>query len=96
MTDLDRTIHEPARLRVLTILSGVDTADFKFLLTALGLSKGNLSSHISRLEDAGYVKVMKSFNGKIPHTDYKLTNTGRKALSDYWATLDEIRRLTEK
>ena len=96
MTDPDRTIHEPARLRVLTILSGVDTADFKFLLTALGLSKGNLSSHVSRLEDAGYVKVTKSFNGKIPHTDYKLTKTGRKALSDYWTTLDEIRRLNER
>jgi len=96
VTDLDRTIHEPARLRVLTILSGVDTADFKFLLTALGLSKGNLSSHISRLEHAGYVKVIKSFNGKIPHTDYKMTKVGRKALSDYWATLDEIRALNKK
>ena len=96
MTDLDRTIHEPARLRVLTILSGVDTADFKFLMTTLGLSKGNLSSHVSRLEDAGYVKVTKSFNGKIPHTAYKLTKTGRKALSDYWAILDEIRGINEK
>ena len=68
MTDLDRAIHEPARLRILMILSGVDLADFNFLLSTLGLSKGNLSSHVDRLESAGYVEVRKSFNGKIPHT----------------------------
>ena len=57
MTELDRTIHEPARLRIVTILSGVDVADFNFLLETLGLTKGNLSSHIDRLERAGYVDV---------------------------------------
>ncbi len=91
MTDPDRIIHEPARLRILTLLSGVDSADFKFLLSALGLTKGNLSSHIDRLERAGYVDVKKSFNGKIPHTEYRLTRTGRKALASYWGLLDEIR-----
>jgi DNA-binding transcriptional ArsR family regulator len=94
MTDLDRAIHEPARLRILMILSGVDLADFNFLLSTLGLSKGNLSSHVDRLESAGYVEVRKSFNGKIPHTEYRLTEVGRKALADYWDRLDQIRAIT--
>ncbi len=91
--ELDRIIHEPARLRILTILSGVDRADFSFLLTTLGLTKGNLSSHMDRLEKAGYIDVKKSFNGKIPHTDYKLTKAGRNKLNEYWAHLDKIRGL---
>jgi DNA-binding transcriptional ArsR family regulator len=91
MTDIDRVIHEPVRLRILSILTGVDLADFKFLLSTLGLSRGNLSSHMDKLERAGYVEVQKGYNGKIPHTDYQITNGGRKALSDYWAALDRIR-----
>ena len=91
MMDLDRTIHEPARLRILTILSGLDLADFNFLLSTLGLTKGNLASHMGRLEREGYVEILKSFRGKIPHTEYRLTRAGRKAIADYWSTLDEIR-----
>lgn len=95
MTELDRTIHEPARLRILTILSGVDVADFNFLLETLGLTKGNLSSHMDRLEKAGFVEVIKSFKGKIPHTEFRLTKAGREALKEYWAGLDAIRSLRE-
>lgn len=91
MSDLDRVIHEPARLRIAMILTGVDTADFSFLLNTLALSKGNLSSHMDKLEGAGYVEVRKSFNGKMPHTAYRLTDAGRQALADYWAALDRIR-----
>jgi DNA-binding transcriptional ArsR family regulator len=91
MSDLDRIIHEPARLRIATLLSGVERADFSFLLSVLGLSKGNLSSHIDRLEQGGYVEVRKSFNGRIPHTDYRLTPKGRDALDQYWTELDRIR-----
>ena len=91
MADFDRVVHEPARLRILSILTGVDLADFKFLLSTLGLSRGNLSSHMDKLERAGYIEVRKGFNGKIPHTDYRITDGGRKALSDYWAALDQIR-----
>lgn len=91
MTDIDRVIHEPVRLRILTILTGVDLADFKFLLTTLGLSRGNLSSHMDKLQRAGYVDIEKSFNGKLPHTDYQITASGREALSGYWAALDQIR-----
>ena len=96
MNDLDRTIHEPARLRIVTILSGVDAADFSFLLETLGLTKGNLSSHMDRLEKAGYVEIIKSFKGKIPHTEFRLTKDGREALAAYWAGLDAIRALREK
>ena len=91
MSELDRVVHEPARLRILMVLSGADEADFNFLLTALGMTKGNLSSHMDRLEQAGYVEIRKSFEGKIPHTGYRLTPAGRKALSKYWAELDQIR-----
>ena len=91
--DVDRIIHEPARLRILTILSGLDVADFAFLLTTLGLTKGNLSSHMDRLEKADYVRVYKSFNGKIPHTEYRLTSAGREQLRQYWEGLDQIRQL---
>ena len=91
--DIDRIIHEPARLKIMMILSGVDSADFNFLLNTLGLTKGNLSAHMDRLEKSGYVKIEKSFNGKIPHTDYSLTNKGNNALSGYWKDLDNIRAL---
>jgi len=95
MNDLDRTIHEPARLRIVTILSGVDAADFNFLLETLGLTKGNLSSHMDRLEKAGYVEIIKSFKGKIPHTQFRLTQAGRDALAEYWIGLDQIRALRD-
>ena len=84
MTDIDRVIHEPVRLRILSILTGVDMVDFTFLVSTLGLSRGNLSSHMDKLERAGYVEIQKGFNGKIPRTEYHITDNGRKALSDYW------------
>ncbi len=93
MSELDRIIHEPARLRILTILAGVEATDFNFLLNTLGLTKGNLSSHIDRLEKAGYVKVEKSFNGRVPHTEFQITPQGREALENYWEELDRIRNL---
>lgn len=96
MTDIDRVIHEPVRLQILSILTGVDLADFTFLVSTLGLSRGNLSSHMDKLERAGYVDVMKGFNGKIPQTNYQITDGGREALSDYWAALDQIRAACTK
>ncbi len=89
---LDKIIHEPARLRIMMILSGVESADFNFLLSTLGLSKGNLSRHVEKLELAGYVKVNKIFKGKIPNTSYHLTKKGTNALSQYWKNRDVIRR----
>jgi DNA-binding MarR family transcriptional regulator len=96
MENLDLIIHEPARLRIMMILSSVDKVDFNFLLSILEMTKGNLSSHIAQLEKAGYVNVLKSFNGKIPHTSYHLTENGRIALLKYWDSLDKIRNLALK
>ena len=90
---LNRLIHEPARLRIMTLLSGVEQADFNFLLNTLGLTKGNLSAHTDRLERAGYIAIAKSFQGKLPHTAYRLTRSGHEALAAQWAALDGIRRL---
>ncbi len=95
MSELDRIIHEPARLRILTILSGVDAADFNFLLNTLGLTKGNLSSHMDKLEKAGYVEVDKRFNGRVPHTEFTITAGGRDALDGYWRALDAIRDMQQ-
>lgn len=89
--ELDSVIHEPARLLIMTLLGGAEAADFAFLLGVSGLTKGNLSSHISRLDNAGYVEVTKTFHGKVPHTDYRLTAVGREALAQYWEQLDAIR-----
>jgi DNA-binding MarR family transcriptional regulator len=93
--DVDRIIHEPARLRILMILSGVDAVDFAFLCSTLGLTKGNLSSHMDRLEKAGYIEIHKTFNGKIPHTDYRLTRAGHEKLNQYWDDLEAIRALKD-
>jgi DNA-binding transcriptional ArsR family regulator len=83
LIDLDRTIHEPARLIIMAILSAVEEADFLYLLQATGLTRGNLSSHLTRLETAGYVAIEKSFAGKMPRTVCRLTGEGRQALLDY-------------
>ncbi|MFN2298176.1 MAG: transcriptional regulator [Anaerolineales bacterium] len=90
LSDLDRVIHEPARLLLVALLSAVDTADFLFLLKESRLTKGNLSVHLSRLEEAGYLTVKKSFRGKIPHTEYRLTASGRKAFDKYRKQLESI------
>ena len=90
--EIDRIVHEPTRLRIMMILIGVDQADFNFLLNTLAVTKGNLSRHIEKLESAGYVKVNKTFKGKIPNTSYQLTKKGAKALTQYWKNLDIIRR----
>jgi DNA-binding transcriptional ArsR family regulator len=90
--ELDKIIHEPARLRIMMILAGVRQADFNFLLTTLGLTRGNLSRHMDKLESAGYLEVEKSFKGKIPNTSYQLTRQGSKALTQYWKNIDTIRQ----
>ncbi|HEW78469.1 MAG TPA: ArsR family transcriptional regulator [Phycisphaerales bacterium] len=92
LMELDRIVHEPARLRIMMILSGVESADFGFLLSTLGLTNGNLSRHIEKLESAGFVKVNKTFKGRLPNTSYQLTKKGSRALTQYWENLDVIRR----
>ena len=80
---IDRLVHEPARLMILTILSVVESADFLYLMRQTGLTRGNLSSHLSKLEAAGYIDVKKEFINKIPRTLLHLTDTGRQAFQAY-------------
>lgn len=85
--DVDKVIHEPARLALMTNLSIVDEADFVFLLDRTGLSAGNAGSHLAKLEDAGYVTSSKDMSGRRPRTTYALTGDGRRALRRYRATV---------
>ena len=87
LLELDRLVHEPARLAILTILASVEEVQFKFVEEALGLTRGNLSSHVSKLEDAGYLVVTKAFEDRIPVTSYRITARGRKALESYRAAM---------
>lgn len=93
---LDKLIHEPARLAIMAVLYASDETDFLFLLNATGLTKGNLSAHIAKLEEARYITVTKSFNGKIPHTAYSLTHQGRTAFARYHKELGEITKRVGK
>lgn len=81
--DLDRLVHEPARLAIMAVLYTVERADFLYLLHSTGLTKGNLSSHLMRLEEAGYVQISKTFRGKTPLTTCSLTDVGRRAFESY-------------
>jgi DNA-binding MarR family transcriptional regulator len=83
LLDVDRLVHEPARLAILTVLANAEEVQFKFLEEALGLTRGNLSSHVAKLEEAGYLVVSKSFDGRLPVTSYRITARGRKALEGY-------------
>ncbi|MDX1378139.1 MAG: transcriptional regulator [Anaerolineales bacterium] len=83
VTELDRLIHEPARLLIVSILSTVESADFLYLQRETELTKGNLSAHLRKLEDAGYVNIQKTFKGKLPLTVCKLTADGTKAVAQY-------------
>lgn len=89
-TEVDRLLHEPARLLIASLLYTVEKTDFLFLLRETGLTKGNLSTHLARLESAGYVKIEKSFRGKIPQTLIELTPAGRAAFEAYRLQLTNI------
>ena len=83
IAELDRVIHEPGRLMLVALLSAVERSDFLYLQHETGMNKGTLSSHLSRLEEAGYVEVSKTFRGKVPQTLLCLTPAGRKAFEQY-------------
>jgi DNA-binding transcriptional ArsR family regulator len=90
VADIDRLIHEPARLMILSLLFVVESADFLFLMRQTGLTWGNLSSHLSRLEEAGYVEIEKEFVGKKPHTMLHLTDEGRAAFRRYRQSMKQV------
>lgn len=91
MTELDKLLHEPARLAIMTALANCESANFVFLQSLTGLSKGNLSSHLSKLEEANFVRIEKTFVGKIPNTSASATAAGAKAIGEHWKKLDELR-----
>ena len=92
--EVDRIIHEPARLLIVTILSMAEKADFLFLLNETGLTRGNLSTHLTKLEAAGYVNIEKSFRGKIPQTLCSLTSSGQEAFEKYRKQINQFLKRT--
>uniref|UniRef100_A0A7C4L0L2 Transcriptional regulator n=1 Tax=Bellilinea caldifistulae TaxID=360411 RepID=A0A7C4L0L2_9CHLR len=82
-SEIDRLLHEPARLAIVSLLAVVEKADFLYLQRESGLTKGNLSAHLSKLESGGYVQIEKTFRGKLPLTLVALTPQGRAALEQY-------------
>jgi len=90
LTDLDRTIHSPARLMVMTYLYTVDSADYIFLQNLTGLTWGNLSTHLSKLETEGYVEIEKEIVGKKPHSMVHLTAAGREAFREYKHSMQQL------
>lgn len=87
---IDRMVHEPARLVILANLYVVESADYTYLMTRTGLTWGNLSAHLGKLDEAGYVRVEKEFVQKKPHTMVRLTEEGRKAFEIY---RDQMRKM---
>jgi DNA-binding transcriptional ArsR family regulator len=83
LAEIDRIIHEPARLMIVALLAAVEEADFQYLRLATGLTQGNLSTHLSKLAEAEYVALEKTFRGKYPLTICRLTARGKEVLDKY-------------
>lgn len=90
LADINQVIHASARLMVLIYLYVVESADYVSLIHLTGLTWGNLSTHLTKLEEAGYVMIKKEFIGKKPHTTISLTKEGRTAFKEYKKTLQEV------
>lgn len=90
LAEIDRIVHEPARLLILAYLSVVESADFLFLMNQTNLTRGNLSSHLSKLETAGYVEIKKEFVDKIPRTLLRLSEKGRIAFHEYRRSMKQV------
>ncbi len=88
--EIDRLVHEPARLMLMAVLYVIDSADFTFLMNQTGMTWGNLSAHMSKLEEAGYIEVEKSFKGRRPNTMLRLSPQGRAAFQAYRAKLKQV------
>ena len=91
LADLDKLVHEPARLALLTALRACERADFLYLQRLTGLTKGNLSSHLAKLEASGYVRIIKRFEQKKPVTYVELTLEGEQAVDAHWDHLAALR-----
>jgi len=91
LSGLDRLIHEPARLSIMTALNAVASADFLFLQRLTGLTAGNLSSHLTKLEEAGLLEVEKRFVDKRPKTTAAINKEGRDVIESYWEGMERLR-----
>ncbi len=89
-SEIDKLVHEPARLSILAFLSVVESADFLFLMKHTELTRGNLSSHLSKLETAGYIEIKKEFVEKIPRTLLRITKAGREAFRTYHKRMKQL------
>lgn len=89
-TELDRILHEPSRLNIMALLYMLDSADFIFVMNQTGLTWGNLSSHLSKLEEAGYIEIEKSYKGKRPSTNLRLTTNGRESFKHYVTKMRQL------
>jgi DNA-binding MarR family transcriptional regulator len=96
LADVNRLIHEPSRSVIMAILAAVESADFLYLQRETGLTKGNLSVHLSKLEEAGFVNIEKTYRGKIPLTLCRMTEEGRKAFDAYRKQLKQFVENTEE
>ena len=90
LSDIDQIIHAPARLMVLTYLYVVESADYVFLMRLTGLTWGNLFTHLTKLENAGYITIEKTFKGKKPYTIIHLSNEGRNAFREYKKSMKQV------
>lgn len=90
LTEMDRLIHEPARLVIMTILSTAEQVDFLFLQRESGLTKGNLSFHLAKLEEGGYIHIEKTYRGRVPLTLIGLSEKGRQAFESYRKQLAQL------
>jgi DNA-binding MarR family transcriptional regulator len=88
--DIDRTIHAPARLKIMACLAVVESADFTFLMRQTGLTRGNLSPNLRKLEEAGYINIHKEFVDRVPRTLIRLTDNGRDALQAYRDSMQSV------
>ncbi len=90
LAEIDRLVHEPSRLMLLALLYVIDSADFTFLMNQTGMTWGNLSTHMTKLEEAGYIEVEKSFKGRRPNTMLRLTPDGRAAFQNYRKQMKQV------
>ena len=91
LATLDKAVHEPARLAILTALSACRSAEFRYLQALTGQTQGNLSMHLTKLSEKGFIAMAKRFEGRYPATSVSLTPAGRRAIGDHWEQLDALR-----
>jgi len=96
LANLDRLIHEGSRLAIMTALAACESADFLYLSKLTGLTAGNLSSHLAKLEEVGLLTIHKQFVGKKPHTQVQITPQGRKAIEEHWRSLETLREQAQQ